>query len=374
MNIDTAPVLFTERVCDNGKIVAIATLNAPKALNALNLEMIRLLTERFSSWLANDEIAVIVLEGAGDKAFCAGGDVVSVYRDLDLLRQNASSEQLTEQQVYASLAYQFFHQEYHLDQLIHHATKPILVLADGYVMGGGIGLLAGASHKVATERTIMAMPEITIGLYPDVGASYFLNKMPHGIGLFLGLTGCHFNGSDGKYLGLIDKLIASSALEPLKAQLEQINWQEDDQTNQQYLSELLNKQDVQVAQPIIGQLELLASEIDKLTTGDDILAIYQAILNYQTADKWFIHAQQKLQHGSPLSVHLIYQQLRRCQSLSLEQCFEYELQLSLRCSQYPEFSEGVRALLVDKDKAPQWTYKAVNDVDDSIIDWFFNNK
>eukprot|EP00487_Bulimina_marginata_P011188 TRINITY_DN6654_c0_g1_i1.p1 TRINITY_DN6654_c0_g1~~TRINITY_DN6654_c0_g1_i1.p1 ORF type:complete len:189 (+),score=70.80 TRINITY_DN6654_c0_g1_i1:210-776(+) len=148
--------------------------------------MIHALSSQLTLWLADDKIAVIILQGAGDKAFCAGGDVVSIYHDLLQLRANTDSDSkkdkriLSKTEISNALAVEFFTQEYQLDELIHQASKPILALADGYVMGGGVGIMAGASHRVGTQRTVLSMPEISIGLYPDVGASWFLNQMPKG--------------------------------------------------------------------------------------------------------------------------------------------------------------------------------------------------
>ncbi len=368
-----SPVNFSEKLTANGKIIAIAELNAPKSLNALSLPMILLLTEQLNHWQSNDDIVVVLLKGAGDKAFCAGGDVVSLYHHL-----KNESFPISDETIVSSKALEFFQHEYQLDQLIHAYTKPILAWTNGYVMGGGIGLMAGASHRVSTEKTLMAMPEVTIGLYPDVGASWFLNKMPDNIGLFLGLTGAIFNGVDAKLLGLADYLIASNKLDDIVKKLIDARWQ-DEVKNHQLLSDTLAalriEEKEQPESLIVRHKEVIA----ELTNSNNIAEIHQTILdgdlngsNKETIDdKWLQKAQQKMQNGSPLSCALIYQQLKRCKSYTLEQCFESELNLSLRCCQQTEFSEGVRALLVDKDKSPQWRYKNINDIEHKIIAWFF---
>jgi len=369
--MSVAPVLFEERPSTNQKVIAIATLNAEKSLNALNLEMIELLYAQISLWLNDNKVAAIILQGAGERAFCAGGDVVSVYHDLTTRRKNKHSV-LSEQEVKESLAYRFFTQEYQLDQLIHHAKKPIVVLANGYVMGGGIGLLAGASHRIATEKTVMAMPELAIGLYPDVGASFFLNQMPNGIGLFLGLTGSHFTGACGKKIGLIDHLVNHRSLDNLVENICQIYWQENEHSNARLLDELFIEEKNALTLNNPSQIEQQTDIIAQLTRFNNITEIYQAIVNLETSDKWLLQAQNKLVSGSPLSAHLIYKQLKRCEGLTLEESFATELLLSLKCSQHFEFCEGVRALLVDKDKQPQWQFKQIDQVEQTQVSWFFN--
>lgn len=367
-----SPVNFFKKITANGKIIAIAELNAPKSLNALSLPMILLLTEQLKIWQSNDDIAVVVLKGAGDKAFCAGGDVVSLYHHF-----KNESFPISDEKIVSSQAVDFFQNEYQLDQLIHAYKKPILAWTNGYVMGGGVGLMAGASHRVSTEKSLMAMPEVTIGLYPDVGASWFLNKMPHNIGIFLGLTGSLFNGVDAKLLGLTDYIIDSDKFEDIEKKLLNINWVGERKNHQ-----LLNNALVDLSTDEIEQSESLIVKhqkiIAELTKSNNITDIYQAIIEYDLTEKkdnidnkWLQQAQKKMQNGSPLSCVLIYQQLKRSQKHTLSQCFESELNLSLRCCQEKEFSEGVRALLVDKDKAPQWRYKNINDVDNKIIEWFF---
>ena len=368
-----SPVNFSEKLTANGKIIAIAELNAPKSLNALSLPMILMLAEQLNVWQLNDAIAVVVLKGAGDKAFCAGGDVVSLYHHF-----KNESFPINDEKIVASKAIDFFHHEYQLDHLIHTYTKPILAWTNGYVMGGGVGLMSGASHKVSTEKTLMAMPEVTIGLYPDVGASWFLNRMPNNIGLFLGLTGSMFNGVDAKLLGLADYLIASDKLDVIERKLIDTHWEDEDNNHQllhDMLAELSIKGNKQPETLIVKHQTVIA----ELTKSDNITEIYQAILDCDlsvfnektTDDKWLQQAQNKIQNGSPLSFALIYQQLKRSKEYTLAQCFESELNLSLRCCQQTEFSEGVRALLVDKDKNPQWRYNNINDIDHKIIEWFF---
>lgn len=171
----TAPVLFEEWQCADKSLLGVATLNLPKALNALNLEMVKLLLAKLTEWEQREDVGAVLLRGAGEKAFCAGGDVVSLH---NAMKDNPGAV--------PAAAREFFCEEYQLDHAIHAFSKPFIVWGSGIVMGGGMGLLMGASHRIATETSRMAMPEITIGLFPDVGGSFFLNKMPPGCGLFCG--------------------------------------------------------------------------------------------------------------------------------------------------------------------------------------------
>ncbi|SEL62916.1 Enoyl-CoA hydratase/carnithine racemase [Colwellia chukchiensis] len=374
-----SPVIFSELQASNKKI-ALATLNSPKTLNALSLTMIELLLEQLLAWQADEEIAMVLIDGAGEKAFCAGGDVVSLYHALKPSHENAQAvlgaeNIIDEQTVVASLAHEFFSKEYQLDQLIHQYTKPLLVWGDGYVMGGGIGLFAGASHKVVTETSLLAMPEISIGLYPDVGGSWFLNKMPNNIGLFLALTGAMVNARDALTLGLANYAIKRDLKDLLLADLTDVAWL-GAKENFSLLSQLLNgfqQQSSAVFNALPAQVEQHTNTILQLTAFDNISDIYHAILALETEHRWLQAAQDKLKRGSALSAAISYQQLKKCQNLSLAECFVAELNLSLRCCQFREFSEGVRALLVDKDKTPDWAYKTIDHVPTEVVQWFFTS-
>ena len=367
-------VLFKELATNNDKKIAIAELNSPKSLNALSLEMMTLLITQLTRWQDDDDVVMVILQGAGDKAFCAGGDVVSLYHALTEQRKSVQPNEefvvLDETTISDSLAHEFFTKEYYLDQFIHEYNKPVMVWGDGYVIGGGIGLFSGASHRVVTEKTLLAMPEITIGLYPDVGASWFLNKAPSNIGLFLGLTGAMFNAADAKYIGLADVIVNSADEQAILDRLITAPWQ-NKANNAALLSEVLNEFSENCSTEIVSNVKSNEALISTLTSYDNAADIVHAITNEAFDDKWLQSAQKKLKNGSPLSAALIYQQLSSSKDFTLAECFASELNLSLRCCQYPEFSEGVRALLVDKDKTPHWRFENINSVPEAIVDWFF---
>jgi len=360
-------VKFREITSVNGKIIAVAQLNAPRSLNALSLPMMQQLNHQLNLWRNNNNVVLVMLEG-GDKAFCAGGDIVSLYHDLV-----EYEFPINDHDIENTLAFDFFNQEYQLDQLIHNYPKPILAWANGYVMGGGIGLIAGASHKIATENTTFAMPEVTIGLYPDVGASYFLNKMPNKLGLFLGITGATFNASDALNLGLSDHFIEHANKELILNKLKSLDWLNDSILNSELLTSFLIEQAKKSENKL--PLSILAehkNEIDYCLKSTHLNDIFAAILEVESGSSWFNKVKSKLKTASPLSVAITYRLLQENKDLSLSECFEREGQLSKRCSQFREFSEGVRALLVDKDRAPNWTYESLCKIDQQRLDWFFS--
>jgi len=360
----TQVVTFQELDCDNGKKIAVATLNSPRSLNALNGEMIDLLYPKLKAWQAENSISAVFLQGEGDKAFCAGGDIVHMYNEM----QSHKGE-------FSPGIEEYFAKEYQLDYLIHTFNKPFIVWGNGIVMGGGLGMMVGGSHRIVTENSRLAMPEISIGLYPDVGGSYFLNKMPDNCGLFLGLTGASINAADAKYCHLADYYVGNAHKNEFIEQLTQLDWQESNDINHESLSKLL----MTVEQDSISHLpkmKLVEHKvlIEQVTNFDNLNNIVDGIISAECEDKWFIRAQKSLKNGSALSAALAYRQLQVGKDLSLVDCFRMELNLSVKSGQFGEFVEGVRALLIDKDNNPKWHFDSIATVDEKVIDWFFESK
>jgi len=364
-------VIFKELESKNKKI-GIAELNNPKALNALNLPMIELLHSQLRLWEKDESIAAVVLQGAGSKAFCAGGDVVGLYHVIKSYETEGQEKQSTDNEITNSLCGEFFKKEYDLDLYIHEYSKPIVVWGDGYVFGGGMGLFAGASHRITTENTIMAMPETAIGLYPEVGASWFLNKMPNNIGVFLGITGAFFNASDAKYVGLSNFNITSELKLPLIEQLCNIEWRSKKASYKQIDDVLAAFEVNSLGKMPDGNITRCEDSIVSLMTQNNIGTIYSEFTSNTYEQKWLIDAQQKVETASLLSIVLTYEQLSRTQKQSKADCFAAELNLSIRCCQFSEFAEGVRAQLVDKDRKPNWAFNQINDIEPELIDWFFS--
>lgn len=350
-------VLFNEYPTQDGKKIVEIQLNAERTLNALTLEMIDLIQPKFDSWKDDDSVVAVLFDSAGEKAFCAGGDVVNLYKSMT---GDADPDFPTD----------FFTREYILDYSIHTYPKPIICWGHGIVMGGGMGLMNGCSHRVVTERTHMAMPEVTIGLYPDVGGSWFLNHMPGRTGLFLGLTGNPMNAADALFLGLADRFIASDRRADLVEKLQSEQWDgcAYGATNR-VLRQL--ESESQAAFNPDSPVQNHYRFIQQITDTDSLSDLVEGLMAVESDDKWISRAKKAISHGSPLAVHLIKKQLEVTQHMSLKEVFESELVLSVQSCKHREFPEGVRALLVDKDGAPQWTYKTVQEVDPAFVDQFF---
>jgi len=356
-------VLFELINCHNGTSLGVASLNKPKALNALDGDMIGLLTEQLELWKDDPSIAMVILDSHLDKAFCAGGDVVAMYKAMSENNTNHVPAGLLD----------FFAREYQLDYLIHTYAKPILVWGHGIVMGGGLGLMSGASHRIVTETSRIAMPEISIGLYPDVGGSYFLNKMPAGCGLFLGLTGASINASDALYCQLADYIIPHANKATFIQKLQNTDWQNDAQVNHLLLYALCRESEDKSILPT-ANLVIYQSLFSDLATYSNVAQVQQHILSMDRAeDKWFNKAQNTLKAGSNITKHLVFEQLKRGQGQSLADCFKMELVMSCHCGTVGEFQEGVRALLVDKDNNPQWLYASIDAVPAAVIEGFFES-
>ncbi|KGJ97120.1 enoyl-CoA hydratase/isomerase family protein [Colwellia psychrerythraea] len=372
----TDVVLFNEVDCDNGKKIGVITLNSPKSLNALSGEMISLLYPKLITWQQQQDLVAVFLQAEGEKAFCAGGDIVHLYNAMkSKVITESSVKELIAETNFAPEIEDYFTQEYQLDYLIHTFNKPFIVWGSGIVMGGGLGMLVGASHRVVTESSRIAMPEISIGLFPDVGGSYFLNKMPVGCGLFLALTGASINAADAKYCQLADYFVEQQYKDNLINQLKVINWAETSSLNHDKTSELLQEfEQSSLSQLPTSPLREHQTLITQLIDQHDLTEIINAILNIENEDKWFSRAQKALKRGSALSAQLAYSQLQRGKGMSLADCFRMELNLAVKCGQFGEFHEGVRALLIDKDNSPQWRYSSVKEIDREILDWFFESR
>ncbi len=352
---DLAPVLVDTITCEGGKKVGVLTLNTPKTINALTREMVDILIDQIEVWAADQNLACVLLRGSGDKGLCAGGDVVAL-RDSSLAKDGKAEA--------------FFEKEYRLDYLIHSYPKPIVAWGHGIVMGGGLGLLAGASHRVVTAKTRLAMPEVTIGLYPDVGGSWFLNRMPGGTGLFLALTGTSIRAGDTLYLSMGDYFLEHTQWDELVTTLSNMQWQGEAE-NHDKVSGVLQGLSA-AAGPIPESLvEQHFDTIQSMTNADSFIDVVKNIVSYDGNDEWLLGAAKTLKHGCPTSVAVTYEQLRRSKDYSLEEVFQMELVISSNCMRSPNFPEGVRALLVDKDRNPTFSPSTLDELTAEHIESYF---
>lgn len=344
----------------NGHQIGLATLNSEKSLNALSPEMIRLLATQLQQWHEDPSIAAVLLRGAGEKAFCAGGDIRKLYDSM-----------CNHNTLLNPYALDFFRHEYALYYQMHTYEKPLLLWASGIVIGGGLGLTAAASHRIVTETTRMGMPEITIGLFPDAGGSWFLQRMPAKSGLFLGLTGVPCNGHDAIVTNLGDYAMPSQDYPTLLDALQQADWQDDAVTNHHVASRCLNRLHTPTQLPKSQILAHLDTVHDIINEGD-IHALDHRLRHSRFDDEWLTRASDTYRHGCPATAALTWRIFERVRHHSLAEILYEELIISLHCCHNGDFQEGVRALLVDKDRQPRWR-RTLAECDDAYIDSHFHN-
>jgi len=358
-----APVLFEERVAANGTRIGIATLNAPRTLNGFSLPMAYLLQQQLTRWAQDDQVAMVVLQGAGEKAFCAGGDLHSLYQAMRAY--TAAGHTDIRQNTYAA---EFFAVEYRLDHAIHHYPKPLLCWGHGIVMGGGLGLMSGASHRVVSERSRLAFPEISVGLFPDVGGSWLLNQVPGRAGLFLALTAAPLTAGDAIYAGLADLHIAEQRRSAVFEALLQVAWGTDAADNHTRLDHLLQSF---ASDAPTGPLLANAALLDTLCQGDDLETIVERIAALQTDDPWLQGAQKAQAAGSPGAARLAFELHRRAATGTLADAYRMEYIAGLHCAAHGDFAEGIRALLIDKDRTPRWNPPHLAEADAAWAEAFF---
>jgi enoyl-CoA hydratase/carnithine racemase len=332
------------------------TLNRPAGLNALDLNMVHGLQRQLDLWADDDSVYAVVLRGAGDKAFCAGGDIRALY-------ESYKSGQTVHQD--------FFVAEYALDLTIHHYRKPVLALMDGFVLGGGMGLVQGADLRVVTQRSRLGMPEVAIGYFPDVGGSHFLSRVPGGLGVYLGVTGIQIPAADALYCGLADWYLHSDMIPELDRQLDRMQWPTTALKDLQGVMASIGSQHLPDA-----PLEKVRPAIDHFFALPDIASIIEQLRRVTVADShaWALATATLMETRSPLAMAVTLEMLRRGRHLSLERCFAMELHLDRQWFERGDLIEGVRALLIDKDKKPQWNPPSVQALSAKHVQGFFSDQ
>ncbi|WP_263264629.1 enoyl-CoA hydratase/isomerase family protein [Pseudomonas sp. RIT-PI-S] len=316
--------------------VGYLTLNRPAGINALTLPMVREMRARLAEWAEDSDVLVVVLRGAGNKGFCAGGDVRALcesYERHDNLHQT------------------FFAEEYQLDLALHQFRKPVVALMDGFTLGGGMGLAQAAELRVVTERSWLGMPETAIGFFPDVGASYFLSRLPGAIGLYLGITGARIQAADALYCGLADWFVEHDRLAQFEERLDRTEWSAMPLKDVQ---NVLAKLGVQVLPE--PPLDRLRPAIDHFFNQPEVPSIIEQLRQVNVADSrdWALRTAEEMALRSPLAMVVTREMLVFGRQLSLESCFHMELHLASQWFERGDLLEGVRALLIDKDKRPRW--------------------
>ncbi|XP_064397942.1 3-hydroxyisobutyryl-CoA hydrolase, mitochondrial-like isoform X2 [Halichondria panicea] len=327
-------------------------LNRPKALNAFNVHMVKNITKEMKEMEADSSVRVVVMEGAGDKAFCAGGDI------------RATGE--------------LFRYGYTLNHLIGTYKKPFIAIKDGITLGGGVSMSVHGDFGVATEHTLLAMPETFIGLFPDAGGSYFLPRLTGSLGMYLALTGHRLKARDVLLAGLATHFIPTAQMPMLKDCLSKLCSEKGKLSSSDPKDHtLIIKQELDTLHQKFctehAQSELtLAPHMETINRCFDqpsMEGIVEALENEKT--EWAKQQLKTLSKMSPTSLKITYRQLTLGAQLSFAECFKMEYRMSQACMAGKDFYEGVRAVLVDRDNSPQWTPAILQDVTDEFVDQYF---
>jgi enoyl-CoA hydratase len=318
-------------------------LNRPKAIHALNETMCANMIAALIEWLDDDKVQAVMIDHAEGRGFCAGGDI-------RMIAESAAADGVA--------ARQFFHTEYRLNHLLFTYPKPVIAFMDGITMGGGAGIAQPARYRVATERTLYAMPETGIGLFPDVGGGWYLSRLPGRSGRYLAITGARIDGADACALGLATHFIPSQRLEEAKAALIQ---------GREPIEAVLERF---VVPPPESRLAVLLPEIDRLFASDRLEEIIAALR--AEGSEWSQAQLALMDTKSPQTMKVALRQLAEASRLDrFADNMAMEYGLAARVIERPDFIEGVRALIVEKDNRPRWNPARVEDVSDALIDAIF---
>jgi enoyl-CoA hydratase/carnithine racemase len=343
-----------ELLVEHRNAVAHLTLNRPQVLNALSYDMLKAMADLFTQWSKDDAVQAIVMRGAGEKAFCAGGDIRA-------LRESALTG--------GTLHHDYFIDEYRLDYQLHRYVKPVVCLLDGFVMGGGMGISQGSGFRIVGPKTKMAMPETGIGLFPDVGGSMFLSRSK--VGLYLGLTGQIIRAADALYAGLADRFMTSEKIAAMIAALDTHRWSGKPAED---VAEIIERF---AGVPEPAPLATLQPAIDRHFAPQMKVAEMIASLDADLESahgEWAGTTAAALNKRSPTLLEVTRRQLNRGSRQTLAENFRMELGLIYHCFEHGDLMEGIRAVILDKDNNPQWSPAKLADVREEDIAAFFANR
>ncbi|MDD2877296.1 MAG: enoyl-CoA hydratase/isomerase family protein [Acidiphilium sp.] len=321
------------------------TLNRPRALNALTFAMCNAIDDALAAWTRDSGVLGVLIDGAGERGFCAGADIRALY---DAIRKGEVAQ-----------ADVFFAREYRLNARIAKFPKPYIALMDGLTMGGGVGLSAHGSHRVVSERTVLAMPEVGIGFIPDVGATYLLGRVPDNLGTHAALTAMRLTGADSIAIGLADYYVPGQLLDDLRQRV--LTAPSADHA----VAALRACATAPPASALLEQRGWTQSCYDHASIDDILVALGNGGEAAHMA-RTVIAAQ------SPTAIKLTLRALRAGRGYNaVEPCLQQEYRVALRCMRAPDFTEGVRAAVVDKDRTPHWQPDSLAQVDEATLDRYF---
>jgi enoyl-CoA hydratase len=332
---------MTDVLFERRGAIGLITLNRPKALNALTGDMCLAMKAQLAEWAADAAVKTVVVRGTGERAFCAGGDIRALYE---------SGKAGT------PYALDFYRDEYRLNAAIKHYPKPYVALLRGIVMGGGVGVSVHGSHRVADASVTFAMPETGIGLFPDVGGSWFLPRLPGEIGMYLALTGERLKTADCLYAGVATHFVPAAQTEALTAALE--DGAEPDLVLRSFAESPGEA-------PLANSREIIDRTFSEGSV-DGILAALDA-----DGCEWAHETAAVIRKKSPTSRKITFRQLREGRRLSFDDCMRMEFRMVSRVVAGHDFYEGVRAAIIDKDNAPQWQPPTLAQVSEAAIAAYF---
>ncbi|MEO1293007.1 MAG: enoyl-CoA hydratase/isomerase family protein [Pseudomonadota bacterium] len=346
-----ASVAAGEILFETRGLLGLITLNRPEALNALTHGMALALEAKLRDWIADDAVAAVAIQGAGDKAFCAGGDIRQLYDtgQADPARDGAGN-------------FAFYADEYRLNTLIKRYPKPYVSLIDGICMGGGVGVSIHGRYRIGGDRLVFAMPETGIGLIPDVGATFFLPRLPRHAGFFAGLTGARMKAADCVETHVVDYYVRS---ETFPALLEAMAAAPFDDDSDEVLSELIA---THASPPPPAPLKPHLDAVDEIFGAESVSEI---LARLDAGNDWAQKQAAVIRQKSPTSTSITHRQLRAGAGLTFEDCMRLEYRLARHCMTHPDFYEGVRAVIIDKDGAPHWRPATLDTVDPAEIEQAF---
>ncbi len=342
-----------ELLCEVRNRIGFVTLNRPAALNALSLGMIHGLRERLAAFAGDDEVLAVFIRGAGERAFCAGGDIRSLYQSV---------------KTGAHMHEEFVACEYPLDYFLHRYPKPYVAQLNGITLGAGMGIGQGAKIRIVGDRTRMAMPEVAIGFFPDVGGSYFLSRLRGALGTYLALTGTQLGAFDAVGSGLADAYLAPDAALGLETRLLDMPWSGDPHgAIDAVVRSLATRAPAPGGQTV--SLAELQPAIDAHFAAVSVAGILNSLQRETRPEfaAWATATHALLLRRSPTMLCVSFEQLRRAKSLDLAGCFRMEFDLAQHCFVQGDFVEGVRAVIVDKDNAPRWRPDRIEDVSEAYV-------
>lgn len=338
-----------DELVGTGGTVGLITLNRPATINALNLEMCISIEEKLAQWQRMGQIKCVVIRGEGDKGFCAGGDIRYVY---DQGRLGAKKSR------------KFFWHEYRMNRRIFHFPKPFIALMHGVTMGGGAGISVHGSHRVGAENLLFAMPETGIGFFPDIGASYFLPRCTGKTGYYLGLSGARIHIADCLYTGIVDHLVPKADFENLINALVEARF--NDNSNMQ-VSDLINSfsmdlDGMDIYKPDLLEHRSYINQIFSLNTMEDILEGLD-----KSDNEWCQGVLASLLEKSPTSLKVTLKELQLGSQMDFDDCIKLEYKIVNRFLNHPDFYEGIRSVVIDKDKKPIWRPNTLEGLPDEVI-------